>query len=96
MPLALVRFAAAWAMPTHHDNDYKLLFSHPEMVRDLLLGFVPGDWVQAARFETLERVEAEMLGAQAQLQGTGAAATTSLAAPRASSAATRASSEARR
>ena len=45
-------------MPTHHDNDYKLLFSHPEMVRDLLLGFVPGDWVQEARFETLERVNA--------------------------------------
>ena len=45
-------------MPTHHDNDYKLLFSHPEMVRDLLLGFVPGDWVQDARFETLERVNA--------------------------------------
>src|SRR5450830_942246 len=45
-------------MPTHHDNDYKLLFSHPEMVRDLLLDFVPGDWVQSARFETLERVNA--------------------------------------
>src|SRR5450830_422416 len=43
-------------MPTHHD--YELLFSHPEMVRDLLLGFVPGDWVQSARFETLERVNA--------------------------------------
>ncbi|RUP30440.1 MAG: hypothetical protein EKK45_08875 [Curvibacter sp.] len=45
-------------MPTQHDNDYKLLFSHPEMVRDLLLGFVPGDWCQHARFETLERVNA--------------------------------------
>lgn len=40
-------------MPTQHDNDYKMLFSHPEMVRDLLLGFVPGDWGQHARFETL-------------------------------------------
>ena len=45
-------------MPPQHDNDYKMLFSHPEMVRDLLLGFVPGDWGQHARFETLERVNA--------------------------------------
>lgn len=45
-------------MPNAHDSSYKLLFSHPEMVRDLLIGFVPGDWSQLAQFETLERVNA--------------------------------------
>lgn len=39
-----------------HDTGYKLLFSHPEMIRDLLLGFVPGDWVKEADFSTLEHV----------------------------------------
>ena len=29
-----------------HDNSYKLLFSHAEMVRDLLLGFVKEEWVR--------------------------------------------------
>jgi hypothetical protein len=28
-------------MPTNHDSEYKLLFSHPEMVRDLLRDWVP-------------------------------------------------------
>lgn len=41
-----------------HDTGYKLLFDHPELVRDLLLGFVPGPWEQAADFSTLERVNA--------------------------------------
>ena len=27
---------------TLHDTGYKLLFSHPEMVRDLLTGYMPG------------------------------------------------------
>lgn len=39
-----------------HDTGYKLLFSHPEMMRDLLLRFVPGDWIGEADFETLEHV----------------------------------------
>lgn len=39
-----------------HDNSYKLLFSHPEMVRDLLLGFVKEDWVAQCDFSTLEKV----------------------------------------
>jgi len=30
-------------MTTQHDNSYKLLFSHPEMVKDLLIGFVKRD-----------------------------------------------------
>ena len=45
-------------MANAHDSSYKLLFSHPEMVRDLLIGFVPGDWSQTAQFDTLERVNA--------------------------------------
>ena len=39
-----------------HDNGYKRLFSHPEMVADLLRGFVREDWVRELDFSTLERV----------------------------------------
>ena len=38
-----------------HDAAYKLLFSFPEMVRDLLDGFVSGDWVAELDLSTLER-----------------------------------------
>lgn len=45
-------------MPTpHHDHSYKRLFSHPEMVRDLLTGFVPQPWVAQADLGTLEPVK---------------------------------------
>ncbi|MBF0230598.1 MAG: Rpn family recombination-promoting nuclease/putative transposase [Desulfamplus sp.] len=40
-----------------HDTGYKLLFSHPELVRDLLTGFVKEDWVKEMDFTTLESVE---------------------------------------
>lgn len=40
--------------PTH-DSGYKLLYAHAAMVRDLLRGFVPGDWVRALDLNTLER-----------------------------------------
>ena len=39
-----------------HDQSYKLLFSHPEMVADLLRGFVHEDWVQHLDFDSLEKV----------------------------------------
>jgi predicted transposase YdaD len=39
-----------------HDHSYKLLFSHWQMVADLLRGFVTDDWVRAVDFTTLERV----------------------------------------
>ncbi len=39
-----------------HDHSYKLLFSHPDMVADLLRGFVHEDWVKELDFTTLERV----------------------------------------
>ncbi|HEY2289294.1 MAG TPA: hypothetical protein VGM86_01215 [Thermoanaerobaculia bacterium] len=33
-----------------HDSGYKLLFSHPEMVEDLIRGFVHEDWVRDLDF----------------------------------------------
>ncbi|MBK7006117.1 MAG: Rpn family recombination-promoting nuclease/putative transposase [Burkholderiales bacterium] len=47
-------------MPSHtpHDTGYKLLFSHPEMVRDLLTGYMPGEWLKEADFTSLNRVNA--------------------------------------
>ncbi len=39
-----------------HDESYKLLFSHPQMVQDLLTGFVPEEWVHEVDFGTLEKV----------------------------------------
>ena len=44
---------------TEHDNSYKLLYSHPEMVRDLLVGFVHEPWVAELKFDTLELVRGE-------------------------------------
>ena len=38
-----------------HNNSYTLLFSHVEMVRDLLLGFVKEDWVRELDLTSLER-----------------------------------------
>ncbi|WP_170265821.1 Rpn family recombination-promoting nuclease/putative transposase, partial [Thiohalocapsa marina] len=43
-------------MTQPHDTGYKLLFSHPELVRDLILGFVPDDWLHSLDYDTLERV----------------------------------------
>jgi predicted transposase YdaD len=37
-----------------HDHPYKLLFSHAEMIRDLLLTFVKEDWVRELDFSALE------------------------------------------
>ncbi len=39
-----------------HDNSYKLLFGHKEMVADLLKGFVDEAWVSQCDFATLEKV----------------------------------------
>ncbi|MEA2694921.1 MAG: hypothetical protein QOJ16_4308 [Acidobacteriota bacterium] len=41
-----------------HDSGYKLLFSHPRMVEELLRGFVHEDWVADLDFTTLERAGA--------------------------------------
>jgi len=34
-------------MATEHDSGYKFLFSTPELVRDLILGFVPDEWLHS-------------------------------------------------
>lgn len=38
-----------------HDNAYKLLFSHAEMVESLIRDFVPEAWVKTLDFSTLEK-----------------------------------------
>ncbi|WP_332853271.1 Rpn family recombination-promoting nuclease/putative transposase [Duganella sp. S19_KUP01_CR8] len=43
-------------MASEDDTASKQLFAYPEMVRDLLLGFVPGDWVRQLELTSLERV----------------------------------------
>ncbi|SEH05205.1 Rpn family recombination-promoting nuclease/putative transposase [Candidatus Venteria ishoeyi] len=43
-------------MPKYqHDASYKNLFSHPQMVQDLLQGFVHEQWVEQVDFTTLEK-----------------------------------------
>jgi len=44
-----------------HDHAYKLLFSHAEMVADLLRGFVHEEWVHDLDFSTLEKVDASFI-----------------------------------
>ncbi|MFB1488643.1 MULTISPECIES: Rpn family recombination-promoting nuclease/putative transposase [unclassified Thiocapsa] len=39
-----------------HDPSYKLLFSHRDLVADLIRGFVHEDWVEQLDFTTLQRV----------------------------------------
>ncbi len=41
-------------MSQPHDCGYKYLFSAPEFVRDLILGFVPDEWLHGLDFTTLE------------------------------------------
>ncbi len=43
-------------MAGHHDLGYKLLFAHPELVRDLLSGFTPFAWFGALEAAAFERV----------------------------------------
>lgn len=38
------------------DASYKLLFSAPELVRDLVLGFIPDEWLHSLDYGTLEKV----------------------------------------
>ena len=45
-----------------HDPAYKLLFSDPRMVADLLRGFVPGDWDRWLDFASLAKVSPEYVG----------------------------------
>lgn len=43
-------------MPADHDASYKLLFSSPELVRDLVLGFIPDEWLHSLDYSTLEKM----------------------------------------
>ena len=42
--------------PSDHDASYKLLFSAPELVRDLVLGFIPDAWLHSLDYSTLEKM----------------------------------------
>ena len=42
-----------------HDSGYHLLFSHPELVEDLMRNFVPEDWVKQLDFSRMERINAK-------------------------------------
>ena len=44
------------AMSHEDDASYKLLFSAPEVVRDLVLGFIPDAWLHSLDYTTLEKV----------------------------------------
>ncbi|MDR1423765.1 MAG: Rpn family recombination-promoting nuclease/putative transposase [Azoarcus sp.] len=44
--------------PPSHDTSYKALFSCPELVRDLLRGYVPGKWLEQADYDSLTRINA--------------------------------------
>ena len=43
-------------MSFEDDASYKLLFSAPEVVRDLVLGFIPDEWLHSLDYTTLEKV----------------------------------------
>lgn len=42
--------------PSDHDASYKLLFSATELVRDLVLGFIPDAWLHSLDYATLEKM----------------------------------------
>ena len=42
--------------PSDHDASYKLLFSAPELVRDLVLGFTPDAWLHSLDYSTLQKM----------------------------------------
>ncbi|MBF0158256.1 MAG: Rpn family recombination-promoting nuclease/putative transposase [Magnetococcales bacterium] len=43
-------------MMQDQDSSYKRIYSHPEMMRDLLLGFVDRPWVKQLDYTTLQKV----------------------------------------
>lgn len=43
-----------WFLMAHeNDASYKLLFSVPELVRDLVMGFIPDAWLHSLDYSTL-------------------------------------------
>ena len=49
-----------------HDESYRLLFSNPRMVEDLLRGYVREAWVDELDFSTLEPVKTSLVGDRLQ------------------------------
>ena len=47
-------FDGNWGTQMSHDGAYHMLFSHPEMVEDLLKQFIAEPWVAQLDFSTLE------------------------------------------
>lgn len=45
----------------NHDAGYKRLFAHPELVADLLTGFVREPWIAELDFGTLEKYPTEFI-----------------------------------
>ncbi|MEI8208727.1 MAG: Rpn family recombination-promoting nuclease/putative transposase, partial [Methylococcales bacterium] len=43
-------------MKKPHDSSYKFLFSNPELVRDLIMGFIPDEWLHSLDYTTLEKM----------------------------------------
>ncbi len=43
-----------------HDHSYKQLFSHTELVRDLLSGFVQEAWIADLDLSTLEKTNSRV------------------------------------
>ncbi|MFA7241728.1 MAG: Rpn family recombination-promoting nuclease/putative transposase [Sulfuricellaceae bacterium] len=43
-------------MANEHDSGYKFLFSTKELVRDLIMGFVPDEWLHSLDYATLEKI----------------------------------------
>lgn len=44
---------------SEHDHGYKLLFSQPLLIEELLRGFLPDAWVRRFDFSTLEKAGGE-------------------------------------
>lgn len=45
-----------------YDSCYKLLFSTPDLVRELLTAFIENDWLRSLDFETLEKIPTQYVG----------------------------------
>ena len=51
-----VLYSGQGVMSARHDASYKMLFSMPEMVRDLIMGFIPDEWLHSLDYSTLEKM----------------------------------------
>ncbi|MBO4119908.1 Rpn family recombination-promoting nuclease/putative transposase [Cupriavidus gilardii] len=45
-----------------YDSCYKLLFSTPELVRELITAFIEDDWLRSLDFESLEKIPTQYVG----------------------------------